>query len=428
MDASDRGLCALWPARKEYLQLEFDADELQQIADFNGLTSDEFSINIRELMSAVFAAIVWASQWSQSGQVEQAHTRFWIDNTSAVAWANRRSSRNLFAQMLLRLIGFLEVRYNFYSSAAHISGAENVMADVGSRDTTELKKTLHTLSALLRAGALADTSRVQYRRSWDQWLRWCSFMDYTPWLGRDTVDANAAQLGAFAVYLWRYGMNRAGVGNTCTTICSKLCAVRWFHKNTVGYDPGANEGHAILLRGIRRLTDPVVKQQSEYLFIGRKHHRYALRLGDIVFRNEAGQHVSPRQAEVVGIRLSGAKNNQLDVMSCDFTAAQEIKGARAFATQPDQPALSTGFGSGIAAEEVADTLKQAASAMGLDARLYSTHSIRIGGATELMNSGADRLVIKLMGRWLSNAFEGYPTLSAKGSRGLARLMCRSTSS
>ncbi|ETK95460.1 hypothetical protein L915_01608 [Phytophthora nicotianae] len=133
MDASDRGLCALWPARKEYLQLEFDADELQQIADFNGLTSDEFSINIRELMSAVFAAIVWASQWSQSGQVEQAHTRFWIDNTSAVAWANRRSSRNLFAQMLLRLIGFLEVRYNFYSSAAHIPGAENVMADVGSR-------------------------------------------------------------------------------------------------------------------------------------------------------------------------------------------------------------------------------------------------------------------------------------------------------
>ncbi|ETM01899.1 hypothetical protein L917_01555, partial [Phytophthora nicotianae] len=310
MDASDRGLCALWPARKEYLQLEFDADELQQIADFNGLTSDEFSINIRELMSAVFAAIVWASQWSQSGQVEQAHTRFWIDNTSAVAWANRRSSRNLFAQMLLRLIGFLEVRYNFYSSAAHIPGAENVMADVGSRDTTELKKTLHTLSALLRAGALADTSRVQYRRSWDQWLRWCSFMDYTPWLGRDTVDANAAQLGAFAVYLWRYGMNRAGVGNTCTTICSKLCAVRWFHKNTAGYDPGANAGHAILLRGIRRLTDSVVKQQSvtpsllrkvfllvdvqhareqllwgglllafffllrrsEYLFIGRKHH------------------------------------------------------------------------------------------------------------------------------------------------------------
>ncbi|ETI55643.1 hypothetical protein F443_01689 [Phytophthora nicotianae P1569] len=363
MDASDRGLCALWPARKEYLQLEFDADELQQIADFNGLTSDEFSINIRELMSAVFAAIVWASQWSQSGQVEQAHTRFWIDNTSAVAWANRRSSRNLFAQMLLRLIGFLEVRYNFYSSAAHIPGAENVMADVGSRDTTELKKTLHTLSALLRAGALADTSRVQYRRSWDQWLRWCSFMDYTPWLGRDTVDANAAQLGAFAVYLWRYGMNRAGVGNTCTTICSKLCAVRWFHKNTAGYDPSANAGHAILLRGIRRLTDSVVKQQSvtpsllrkvfllvdvqhargqllwgglllafffllrrsEYLFIGRKHHRYALRLGDIVFRNEAGQHVSPRQAEVVGIRLSGAKNNQLDVKSCDFTAAQEIK-------------------------------------------------------------------------------------------------------
>ncbi|ETK95459.1 hypothetical protein L915_01607 [Phytophthora nicotianae] len=291
-------------------------------------------------------------------------------------------------------------------------------------------------------------------------------MDYTPWLGRDTVDANAAQLGAFAVYLWRYGMNRAGVGNTYTTICSKLCAVRWFHKNTAGYDPGANAGHAILLRGIRRLTDSVVKQQSVtpsllrkvFLLVDVQHARGQL-LWDLSIcllaesttgtrfdseilyfgtrpdtrESAAGRscgHPAVRsQEQSVGREELRFHSRSGDKVLCPVKVARWIlRGARAFATQPVQPALSTGFGSGIAAEEVADTLKQAASAMGLDARLYSTHSIRIGGATELMNSGADRLVIKLMGRWLSNAFEGYPTLSAKGSRGLARLMCRSTSS
>ncbi|EGZ20815.1 hypothetical protein PHYSODRAFT_493196 [Phytophthora sojae] len=56
-------------------------------------------------------------------------------------------------------------------------------------------------------------------------------------------------------------MNRKHAGNTYSTICTKLCAVRSFHRNSAGYDPVVNASHAILLRGIRRSTDPVVKQQ-----------------------------------------------------------------------------------------------------------------------------------------------------------------------
>ncbi|OWY98711.1 hypothetical protein PHMEG_00030454 [Phytophthora megakarya] len=44
-------------------------------------------------------------------------------------------------------------------------------------------------------------------------------------------------------------------------------------------------------------------------------------------------------------------------------------------------------------------------------------------ATALLNAGADRLVIKVMGRWLSNAFEDYPVLSSKGSADLSRHRC-----
>ncbi|EGZ23131.1 hypothetical protein PHYSODRAFT_444861, partial [Phytophthora sojae] len=353
MDASDRGLCALWPAKKEYVQVEFDQEELQRIAEFHAAGPDDFSIIIRELMSAAFASIVWAKEWSQSSDDDPSHVRYWIDNSSAVCWANRRSSRISFAQVVLRLLALFEVQHNFYSSAQHIAGSDNIMADAGSRvwQSVELSKKfsdMSSLGAMLRAGALADTSRVQYRRAWNQWQRWCSSLGFNPWMDRDTVDANAAQLGAFAVFLCRYGMNRSGKGNTYSTICNKLCAVRWFHKHTAGYDPGVNAGHAILLRGIRRFTDPVVKQQplspallrlvyqdldlrrsrdqllwgglllgfffllrrSEYLFIGRRHHNYVLRLGDILFQDGAGNRAKPHRAEVVGIRLLGAKNNQ----------------------------------------------------------------------------------------------------------------------
>ena len=53
---------------------------------------------------------------------------------------------------------------------------------------------------------------------------------------------------------------------------------------------------------------------------------------------------------------------------------------------------------------------------------YSTHSVRIGGATALLNAGVDRLAIKLLGRWLSSCFEDYPVQEARGTRKLATAM------
>ncbi|KAJ8577195.1 hypothetical protein ON010_g2011 [Phytophthora cinnamomi] len=117
------------------------------------------------------------------------------------------------------------------------------------------------LSSTHVAEALAQSSTKHYSRAWEQWSAWCNMMRYSPWLTATNIDKNAEQLGAFAGYLWKYGMNRRHQGNTYSIICAKLCAVRWYHKTTAGYDPGVNASHAILLRGIRRFSDPVVKQQ-----------------------------------------------------------------------------------------------------------------------------------------------------------------------
>ncbi|KAE8913471.1 hypothetical protein PF003_g3141 [Phytophthora fragariae] len=299
-------------------------------------------------------------------------------------------------------------------------------------------------------------------------------MGYEPWLSQGDVNANASQLGAYAVYLWRFGMNRRGQGNTYSTVCGKLCAVRWYHKNTAGYDPGVNASHAILLRGIRRFTSPVVKQQpltpkllrlivqslnlctphdqllwgglllgyvfllrrSEYLFIGRRHHDYILRLKDIRLLDAAQNDTIPRHAVMVSIRLTGAKNNQYgeeeerfhfrsgDAVLCPVKAARWIKkAATTLKTNENHPALSMSAAKGVNSKDMANIVKSAARAAGLDPARFSTHSVRIGGATSLLNSGADRLVLKVMGRWLSNAFEAYPVLTASGSKHLAQLMC-----
>lgn len=141
------------------------------------------------------------------------------------------------------------VEYSFYSLAAHIAGEISVMTDAsagccsstnwlklflivrirGSRYRSRVtSKSLASVGALLRAGALTDTSRSQYRRAWWQWTSSCKFAQYDVWLSELIVTANAEQVGAHAHYLKNFESNHKGQGNTYSMICSKLCAVRLF--------------------------------------------------------------------------------------------------------------------------------------------------------------------------------------------------------
>ncbi|ETP39409.1 hypothetical protein F442_13121 [Phytophthora nicotianae P10297] len=164
MDAGDRGLCVLFPAHKQFFQFEFDNDQQQLIQEFNQTGNNDFGINVRELMSVVYATLRWGRSWKSGDGNPESHVKLWFDNTSAVAWK-------------------------------------------------------------------AD------------------------------VNHNTMQLGAYAVYLWQFGMNCENKGNSYSTVCGKLCEIRWYHRNSAGYDPGVNVSHAILLHGIRRFTNPVTKQQ-----------------------------------------------------------------------------------------------------------------------------------------------------------------------
>lgn len=135
------------------------------------------------------------------------------------------------------------------------------------------------------------------------------------------------------------------------------------------------------------------------------------------------------------MKLGGAKNNQYgreellflhrsgDLVICPVVTARWIyKAARSYGTSPDEPALLTSRQSGITSKMVSCVIKEAAVSCGLSPEKYSTHSVRIGGATKPLNAGAHRLVIKVLGRWLSNAFGEYPVLTAEGARGISSLM------
>ncbi|OWZ13122.1 Cleavage induced protein [Phytophthora megakarya] len=273
MDSSDRGLCALFPSRKVYLQVEFSDEEFNLIQTFKSTGDNEFGINVRELMSAVFAAIVWGSAWSHMGEDIETHVRFWIDNTSAVAWNNRKSRRNGYAQMLLRILG---VSWSMCCLPVAIwhepeTSRQHVFND------------------------LRETVRSEMVSSQHRWIR--------P------------------------------------------------HKNNR---------------------------------FGREENRYHFKSKDKI--------ICPvRRARWIG------------------------KDAAYFDTQGEDPALTLRSG-GISSEEVATVIKKGAVRLGLDPSRYSTHSVRIGGATAVLNSGANRLVIKQMGRWLSNAFE-FPHASTLKSGG-----------
>ncbi|OWZ16863.1 LOW QUALITY PROTEIN: hypothetical protein PHMEG_0009288 [Phytophthora megakarya] len=128
VDASDTGLCALEPRLKQYIRGEFSEETRQNFS----VSKAENSINVRDLMRAVLAALHWGSMWANSDR-HRSHICFYITSTSAVSWLSKRSSSHPVVRLYNRLLSLAEFRYSLVFSAAHIPGEENVMADAGSR-------------------------------------------------------------------------------------------------------------------------------------------------------------------------------------------------------------------------------------------------------------------------------------------------------
>lgn len=137
VDASNYGLAAIDVSRCKYLTYAFTAEEQDLISRFQDGDPNGFDINFRELLNLAFALFAWGSEWSHPRSCIPTHVRFRIDNTSAVAWQSRFSSRNPRARTILRLLALWEVTYNLHFSSQHVAGRSIKLADMGSRITQD---------------------------------------------------------------------------------------------------------------------------------------------------------------------------------------------------------------------------------------------------------------------------------------------------
>jgi hypothetical protein len=197
----------------------------------------------------------------------------------------------------------------------------------------------------------------------------------------------------------------------------------------------SQSGHQ-LVWGLLLIVYFFLLRRGEFLKVDGKWEKYVLLFGDAQFYDVNEEPCKVQRATMVGTVLRGGKNNQFgrneirykfatgDPLLCPVRVLAWIRIAnRAHKTQPWERIARLGPNRGVEDGHIVQLLKEVAATLGLNVANYSTHSIRTGGSTALLNGGANPSVFKLLGRWLSDCYQSYPVLTAKGTVGVSKLMC-----
>jgi hypothetical protein len=267
------------------------------------------------------------------------------------------------------------------------------------------------------------------------------------------------------------GMNPRNKGNSYETIVGKLSAIRWCHKLFMGQDLVPGVRLELLLAGIRKTSlaqsgklpvslnlllaiygrlNPCHSTSPQFdrvlwgvitlgfFFMARRSEialgedqswGHAVLSRDIRVEDAQGRRTSDiRTAVRVTMTFRSSKTDQRSAgavrsltksghgILCPvrgalwaLSASSEERGSfpLALLTLCTSRLGTWGSGKGVRFSDIASIIKRAAADIGLDGDLFSTHSLRAGGATYLANQGVDILTIKFLGRWKSNAVERY---------------------
>ncbi|RLN69560.1 hypothetical protein BBJ29_008892 [Phytophthora kernoviae] len=217
MDASDFGLCSLDVTAKVALTYPFSPHELDLISEFKTEKANGFDINFRELLSCAFAVHAWGERWSagvsRSGRPRHIHFR--IDNTSAVAWQNKLSSRNPRnprAQGIIRLLNWWETSLQLRFSVSHVAGVDNARADAGSRSAgNRYPGSGQSLAAHLRAHSVADSTFHQYNGALTKWKIWTSRRGISPWFTGEPMASQVQHISDFILHGFQFGYGSGGL-------------------------------------------------------------------------------------------------------------------------------------------------------------------------------------------------------------------------
>uniref|UniRef100_H3GRN9 Uncharacterized protein n=1 Tax=Phytophthora ramorum TaxID=164328 RepID=H3GRN9_PHYRM len=299
MDASDLAICTFVAADKLVLRYFFTPEERRLFHASKSDPSVGFDINYRELLSCAFAVHAWGQQWSSrraSTHGPPVHVRFKIDNMPAVAWQNKMAPRNDRAQTLIRLLGHWELVFGLRFSAMHVAGADNRIADAGSRSSHG--STMHTLFNELTRDWLQVPPPVDYRSALTTWFAWSTSRGIQPTLFGYTTDVKIQCITDFILHGFQHGYG-SGRPVRGATISAVLHGVLHFFWSAALDFPSGHPQIRMLLKGISRLDAPPEIASKE-----KKFAWFALRAVDIAIFNSAGAATS------VHIRLTVSKTNQ----------------------------------------------------------------------------------------------------------------------
>lgn len=257
-------------------------------------------------------------------------------------------------------------------------------------------------------------------------------------------------------------------GNKAQTILSKISAVRWCHLHWAGVQVTSHPLIASTHTAVARLSGPsrprsglflstimagraaayargaiaaaawrgvflsfcmLLRASEIWAYDGGKFHRdFCLRTGDVIFWRD-GLPLPPHLrlgADEVRVRFRGSKSDQrrrgavivlkppIGVRgqpSDPIGVLLEVFAQLPSGTTPDHPLMTVAGAGGstraIERTEAAREIKSLAAAEGRDPAMYHTHSPRIGAATSMSYHGIEDRLIRIAGRWRSDAYRVY---------------------
>jgi hypothetical protein len=177
---------------------------------------------------------------------------------------------------------------------------------------------------------------------------------------------------------------------------------------------------------------------SEYLHCpGRPEDNKVLLIDDLLFALDGADLPFERRWEAnrCNVHLRFAKNGQMglgaDVVCwatgegemCPICALNNLLDHRVGAAGSEPVCMVDGHS--LSRDRMVRTLKAGAVSMGAPAEDYATHSLRIGGATTMINEGWPVEVVRRHGRWMSiNMWRRYTHTTNELMKGVARSMAR----
>ncbi|KAE9161338.1 hypothetical protein PF004_g30859 [Phytophthora fragariae] len=383
------------------------------------------------------------------------------------------ASRNHRAQTIIRLLGHWELVFGLRFSAMHVAGADNRIADAGSRAATSgCSESRSDLAFHLRAHSVANSTFSKYRSALKTWFAWSTSRGIQPTLFGYTTDAKIQCITDFILHGFQHGYG-SGRPVRGATISAVLHGVLHFFRSAALDFPSGHPQIRMLLKGISRLDAPVrhkapvslqllercyrtldlampsdqalwgvlclsfffLLRQSEIASKGKKFAWFALRAVDIAIFNSAGAttHIA-HEATSVHIRLTGSKTNQCGAPTlrmlnrsgypflCPvFGALCLLKPRRALPHEIPAAVFinEKGRPDCVTSARVSDILQRVAPSVGGNPAEFSAHSLRAGGATHKYRAGVDALTIQFHGRWASDTFKQYTRLCKESVETLA---------